>query len=254
MKPLSLAKKTAKQAGQELKRKFLNRKFSIQNKSKHEIVTGADKLAEKFIIKEIKRHFPDHAILAEESGSDHKKNDYLWIIDPLDGTTNFVMHNPLFSVSIALAYKNEIIMGVVYVPMLDEMYYAEKNKPAFVNSKKLQASKVNKIENAFLTFCHGSKISNIKRAVKLYPKLKLKAKDFRQLGSAAIELSYVAAGYSESIIIPGANAWDVAAGAIIIKQAGGEVVDFQGKNWNLKSKDILATNGQLTNSLLKYVK
>jgi myo-inositol-1(or 4)-monophosphatase len=254
MTQLQLAKTTAKQAGKELKKRFYSRKFSTQLKSKHEIVTTADKLAEKIIIAGIKKQFPDHAILAEESGRNKNKSNYLWIIDPLDGTTNFFMHNPLFSVSIGLAYKNEILLGVVYVPILDELYYAEKGKGAFVNGKRIKVSQTNEIKDTFLTFCHGNKITALNTAINFYGKLKKTARDFRQLGSAAIECAYVARGITDAIVIPGVKSWDVAAGTILVSEAGGKVVDLKGKEWTIKSNDILATNGKIEKPLLKLIK
>ncbi|MBT4722821.1 inositol monophosphatase, partial [Candidatus Falkowbacteria bacterium] len=223
MTALQLAKSTSKQAGKELKRLFYSRQFTTQLKSKHEIVTTADKLAEKIIISGINEQFPDHAILAEESGRNKKKSDYLWIIDPLDGTTNFFMHNPLFSVSIGLAYKNEVVMGVVYIPILDELYYAEKGKGAFVDGKRIKVSKTSDIKDTFLTFCHGNKLTALNSAINFYGKLKKTARDFRQLGSAAIECAYVARGITDAIVIPGVKSWDVAAGTILVREAGGKV-------------------------------
>lgn len=249
----TLTQKIIKEAGQELKKLFFNRNFKTSFKSKHEIVTTADKLSEKIIIKNIKKYFPTHSILSEEAGLNKQKSDFLWIIDPLDGTTNFFMHNPLFSISIGLAYKNEIILGAIYFPILDELYFAEKGKGAFLNNKKIFVSKINKLEKSFLTFCHGSKITDIKKSIKIYTKLKLKSADFRQLGSAAIELAFVARGTTEAIMIPGANSWDVAACALLVFEAGGSVVDFNNKPWNLKSKNILAGNGKFNSAILKII-
>lgn len=231
-------------------------KFSradIKMKSSHEIITEADLLSEKIIIKEIKRNFPDHKILSEESGNDDKKSDYLWIIDPIDGTTNFSMKNPIWAISIGLAYKNEIILGVVYAPILDELYVAEKNKGAFLNNKKIQRSKI-KTGKVLNTFCHGSDVKSIKRAVKYYSKQKLANFDCRQMGSASVELAFVAGGRTESLTIPGAHSWDVAAGILLVREAGGKVTDFSGKKWNLKSKDMIASNSLVHRQILDTVK
>jgi len=253
MTHLQLAKSAARQAGKELKKLFYSRQFSTKLKSKHEIITTADKIAEKLIISKIKKHFPDHDILSEEAGAKKNGSDYLWIIDPMDGTTNFFMHNPIFSVSIGLAYKGKIILGVIYAPILDELYIAEKGKGAFCNNKRIKVSTRDKIEDSFLTFCHGNKEANIKQAIKIYNKLKLKARDFRQLGSAAIELAYVARGITECIMIPGILSWDAAAGILLVREAGGKVTDFAGKEWDLGSRDLLASNEKLHNLLLKEV-
>jgi myo-inositol-1(or 4)-monophosphatase len=253
MNSKQLAIKTAKEAGKELKKLFITRKVKATLKSKYEIVTTADKLAEKIILKDIRKHFPEHQILSEESGLTKNKSDYLWVVDPLDGTTNFFMHNPIFSVSIGLFYKGEAILGVIYVPMLDELYVAEKGKGAYMNNKKLKVSNETKPSNSYLTFCHGNKTNNINKAIQIYNKLKKQARDFRQLGSAAIELAYVARGITECILIPGALRWDVAAGILMVREAGGRVTDFKNEEWNVKSKDMLASNGKVHKALLRYV-
>lgn len=246
-----IAIRVAKQAGKELKKLFFSRKIQLQEKSKREIVTSADLLAEKIILKEIKKNFPSHKILSEESGNSKIISDYLWIIDPLDGTTNFFMHNPLFSISIGLLYKNEPLLGVIYVPLLDELYIAEKNKGATVNNKKIKVSNRRKISESYLTFCHGNKETHINKAISIYKTLKKEGKDFRQLGSAAVELALVARGITDSILIPGALPWDVSAGILLVREAGGKVTDFNNKRWTTKSKNMLASNAKIHNELLK---
>ncbi len=245
-----------RQAGTMLMKKFttLNRAV-VREKSKHEVVTPADLASEKIILRAIKKYFPNHQILSEEAGSLGKTDsEYLWIIDPLDGTTNFSMGNPLFSISIALVKNNEIILGFIYVPFLDEMYLAEKNKPAKLNNKIIKTSNINKIDNALLTFCHGNDIASIKQANNIHYHFKTAAKDIRQIGSAAIELSWVARGKTEAIIIPGAHPWDVAAGVLLVRQAGGTVTDMLGHEWNLNSRGIIASNKKINNKLVITVK
>ncbi len=245
-----IAMEAAKSAGEILLKRFY--KFDrgeIQMKSQHEILTKADLAAEKEILKYIKNNFPEHKILSEESGDNNKESDYLWIIDPLDGTTNFSMHNPLFCVSIGVAYKGEMILGVIFAPYLDEIYVAELGKGAKRNNKKISPSNMKK-GKLLNTFCHGSTEEDIKRAVKYYNKQKLNDFDCRQLGSAAIELAYVACGRIESIAIPGANAWDVSAGALLVREAGGIVSDFKGDKWGLESQDILASNKETHKDLV----
>ena len=256
-----IAKEAALTAGAELYSRFQNfDRGTIELKSGHEILTQADLASEKKILSIIKKNFPEHKILSEEAGENKKESDYLWIVDPLDGTTNFSMHNPLFSVSIGVCYKNKVILGLVYAPFLNELYLAEKGKGAWVYSpaktekgKKIKVSSIKKgkVINAF---CHGNTQKDIGRAVKYHQKQKLNNFDCRQLGSAAIELAYVACGRVESIVIPGAHPWDVAAGALLVREAGGKVTDAQGKQWNLESKDILASNGLVHSQILKALK
>lgn len=254
--PKQIAIQAAKQSGVLLLKKFktLNRAV-IQTKSKHEIVTPADLASEKIILKAIKNNFSTHRILSEETGkTGAKKSEYLWIVDPLDGTTNFSMGNPLFSISIALAKNDEIILGIIYVPFLDELYVAEKSKPATLNNKKIKISNQRKINQAFLTFCHGNDEQSLKRAINIYRKLKFAARDLRQIGSAAIELCWVARGKTEAIIIPGALPWDVAAGVLLVRQAGGSVTDMLGHDWNLTSKGIIASNKAINDVLIRQIK
>ncbi|MFZ5364700.1 MAG: inositol monophosphatase family protein [Patescibacteria group bacterium] len=254
MHPKTIALQTVKKAGEELLRLYHSEKFTAKYKAKHELVTSADLIANKLIVQSIKKHFPDHSILSEEEGSEKNGSDYLWIIDPLDGTTNFFMHNPLFAVSIALVYKNEIILGIVYAPALKELYVAEPKKGAYLNGKKIKVSWRNKVTDALLTYCHGTGIKAWKDAVKIYSYYKLRASFIRQLGAASLELGFVAAGRTDSIIIPKALPWDVAAGILIVREAGGKVTDFQGGEWNIQSKDMVASNGKIHNELLKTLK
>jgi myo-inositol-1(or 4)-monophosphatase len=253
-KEKSIAKQVVLIAGQFLKdnfNKFDRRKVKI--KSKDQIQTWVDKAAEKIILLKIKKNFPNHHILSEETGENQKKSDYYWIIDPLDGTTNYTMHLPAYGVSVALAYKNKIVLGVTYVPELSELTVAELGKGASTNSKSLKVSSQNRLNKSLLTFCHGSLIYDIKRAIKLYSRFKLMGFDYRQIGSAVMEFNFVAAGRTEAIMLPGANLYDVAAGALIVREAGGKVTDFQNKEWTIRSKDILASNGKVHQRILKII-
>lgn len=225
----------------------------IEMKSAHEVVSYADLLSEKIIINEIKKDFPDHHLLSEEKGDNQQKSDYSWIIDPIDGTTNFTIKNPLWAISIGVLYKNKIIFGLIQAPILGETYKASLGQGAFLNNKRIKVSKI-KSGKVINTFCHGSNIKNIKRAIKYYSQQKLKNLDCRQLGSASIELAYVASGRIESIAIPGAHSWDVVAGALIVSEAGGRVSDFQNKKWSIDSKDIVASNKLVHPQLIKVLK
>lgn len=244
----------AKEVGRMLLKEFQKSgRSDYCDKYRHEIVTRFDLLSERMILKKLRKKFPGHSILSEETHKKTKGMGYIWVVDPIDGTTNFVMKNPLFSISIGLVKDQLPVFGVVYAPMTDELFMAEKGKGATLNSRRIKVSSNSRISKAFLTFCHGSRTASIKRAINLYKTLKLKSKDFRQLGSAALECAFVAAGRSDAIIIPGVHAWDVAAGAIIVREAGGRVTDFQNRNWTIKSKNILATNDLIHKNLLKRI-
>ncbi|MDO8259899.1 MAG: inositol monophosphatase family protein [Candidatus Magasanikbacteria bacterium] len=250
-----IAVQAAKLAGENLMEKF--KKFdrgTTEFKAHHEIVTKADLASEKIILKLIKNNFPGHQILSEESGDNHKQSDYLWIIDPLDGTTNFSMHHPLFSISIGVAFKGEIVLGVVYSPYLNELFVAEKGKGATMNNKKIKVSKIGKKDKALNTFCHGRNNSDIEISLDYMRYQKLHGFDCRQIGSAAIELAHIACGRIESSVIPGANPWDVAAGVLLVREAGGKVTDFAGKKWTIKSYGMAASNGLVQGEILRVLK
>ena len=254
-KEKKLAKEMAQEVGIFLKKNFdkFDRSKGLKFKSKDQIQTWVDTAAEKIILNKIKKNFPSHKILSEEIGQNNKKSDYFWIIDPLDGTTNYSMHLPAYGVSIALACKNEMVLGVTNIPELNELTVAERGKGAFTNSKRLKVSKQKLMSKSLLTFCHGSLNNDIKRAIKLYSEFKQKGFDYRQIGCAVMEFNFVAASRTEAIMLPGANLYDVAAGALIVKEAGGRVTDFKNKNWTIGSKDILATNGLVHEQILKII-
>ena len=245
----------AKRAGKKLNQRFYDRKrIKIGFKGLKEIVTKADLEAERTIKGVIKKYYPKHQVLSEESGLSKTKSDYLWIVDPLDGTTNFTMKHPLFCTCIALAHKGEILVGVIYVPVLDYLFVAEKGKGAFLNSKKIYVSKQKYFSKSLLTYCHGSGMTHLKFAARFYEYLGLKKFKLRQLGAAGTEFAWVAAGWTEAYVSPGLNLWDVAAGALIVEEAGGKVTNFQNKKWEFKSKDMVSSNGLIHGDLLRVLK
>lgn len=254
-KALVVAMKASQEAGKLLLKKFGHLHFREKSfKDAHAIVSRADYEAEEIILEFLRKNFPEDGILTEEAGHLKGSSGRVWVIDPLDGTTNYTIGNPLFAVSIALCEEKEPLLAVVYAPRLQEFYWAEKGKGAWLNNRKMKVSSTEKIKEAINIYCHGTRISDMKKAVAIYSRLKFLGRDARQLGSAAIECAFVAAGRTESIVIPGAHPWDVAAGALLVREAGGKVTDFQDKEWNLDSKDILASNGKIHNELLKIIK
>jgi myo-inositol-1(or 4)-monophosphatase len=225
---------------------------NVMMKSKHEIVTKLDLLSEEIIIKKIIINFPTHGIVSEERGEIKGVADYVWYIDPIDGTPNFSIHNPLWSMSLALAYENNIMLGVVYAPVLGELFVAEAGGGAWLNNRKLAVSEINQ-GKTINTFCHGAQNKDIKKALSYCRQQKLNGFDCRQLGSAAIELAYVAAGRVESIFIPGAHSWDIAAGVLLVNEAGGKVTDINGRPWHLQSDSVIASNGKVHRQILAAV-
>lgn len=254
-----LAKKVAREAGKYLLKNFYTFKSKEKSyKANRTTVTKYDKGAEKIILNAIKKYFPNDAILSEEAGANNKESEYLWIVDPLDGTRNFTMRNPVFSVAIAIVHspsmddsKAKVEHGIIYVPILKDMYEASINKGAKLNGKKVFVSKIAKMEDAQHTFCHGQGPTYMSKSGRYNLNLKKKNIDARQLGSAAMELALVSSGRSDSIVIPGANSWDVAAGILLVREAGKQVTDANGSSWRLVSKDMIATNGKIHNKVLK---
>jgi myo-inositol-1(or 4)-monophosphatase len=242
-----------KKTGLELLKIFQSgKKNHLKFKSKHEIATSADFIAEKIILQKLKTLTPSWRIISEEKGDNKKTSDYLWTVDPLDGTTNFYMGNPLFGVQIALLYKKEPVMAWVYAPAINEFYFTEKNKGAYLNNERIKVSQ-NNFSQALLTYCHGSQESQIKQALKIYQYFKLKSFDIRQLGSAALEFGWVAKGRTDCYISPSANPWDICPGVLLVKEAGGTVYDFKGKPWHFGSKNVLASNGVIYKNILRFL-
>lgn len=253
-KPKAAAVAAAKKAGAMLKREFerFDRR-QLAFKSQREAVTRHDLASERLIIRELKRVFPEHGFLGEEGGAEERASEWLWVIDPIDGTTNFSFHNPLWSVSIALAQAGQVVLGVVYLPYLDEMFVAVKNQGATRNGRKIRVSDI-RSDRSIHTFCHGYEQADIDLALKYYQKQKHSAFDCRQLGSAALELAYVACGRAESLLIPGAKPWDIAAGILLVREAGGQVTNLAGRPWQLSDRSVLATNSLVHEEILALVR
>lgn len=244
-----------RKAGEMLKKEYAKYdRTDIKLKAHNEVVTKFDLFSEEIIINEIRKSFSAHGIISEERGEIKGYSPYTWYIDPIDGTTNFFMHNPLWSISLGLAKDGELIFGAIYMPIADELFWAAKGQGAFMNKEKISVSKFKKEGKIIHTFCHGRNAKDVKRMLKYFQRLKLADTTCRQLGSAAIELAYVAAGRIESFLSAGTNDWDVAAGALLVREAGGRVTDFANKPWRLGGKDIAASNGLIHSEILKAIK
>ena len=242
----------AEKSGEILMRYFRkNGLLQSTKQNEKDIVTIADKESEAFIIDYIRSHFPTHGIISEESGSKNEDRDYRWIIDPLDGTTNFWRGLPVFCVSIALEYKEEAILGVVFAPYLHECFYAIKHKGAWLNNKLLSCS-----DNALLsqsvvaTGMPYDRAENPDNNLQEINKIALCVRGLRRMGSAAIDLCYVAAGFFDAYWELNLNRWDIAAGQLIAKEAGAIVQPIRSdRNYSL-----LVSNSFLYPSLHKLLK
>lgn len=250
-KELDVAVKAAKEAGEIIKENF-GKSQSIILKENKSFLTETDVASERKIISIIEGSFPNHSIIAEESGLSERSSEYSWFIDPIDGTTNFVMKVPLFVVSIALMKQDKPILGVVYDPILDELYSAEIGQKAQINNETLKVSEKNSISE----FMMGYARPNAKKEefLKIFQKLEFVTRTPKILGSMAIHLCYVAAGKSDAAVILAPNSWDIAAGAFVVEKAGGKVTDFEGKPWSINSKNILASNGRIHQELIDILK
>ena len=241
----------AREAGEVLSSGF-GKNFSIEYKTNlANLVTEFDKKSEKTIIDFIKKEFPTHSVLAEESGMHDSSSEYLWVIDPLDGTTNFAHGLPIFSVSIGVQKNGEMIYGVVYDVMRDAMYSAEKGSGAFCNGRKLSVSSNDDLHKSVLVTGFPYNVhENPDFAFERFNAFLRVARAVRRLGSAAIDMCYVAEGVFDGFWEVSLNAWDMAAGKLLIEEAGGIVTDFQGKPMNIFDKQILASNGKVHSAMI----
>jgi myo-inositol-1(or 4)-monophosphatase len=251
---LSLAIEAAKQAGIFLKENIDNI-TSIEEKSTEiNLVTDIDKRSETMIIGMIKDRFPEHEIIAEESGKSTGTSDYRWIVDPLDGTTNYTHGLPLFCVSIGVEYKGEMIAGVIYDPMREELFSAEEGSGAFLNGKQIQvSSEARLIRSLLITGFPYNIHENPNRAIEHFNNFIYEAQAVRRLGSAAIDMAYVACGRAEGFWEVHLHPWDMAAAIVIIREAGGMVTDFSGKPMNVYTPNIVASNGKVHAELLRVL-
>ncbi|MBI4707830.1 MAG: inositol monophosphatase [Candidatus Omnitrophica bacterium] len=230
-------------------------KDDIDTKRASDFVTRADKEAEQIILKTIKHKFPDHHFLAEESIKEVDTGEYRWIIDPLDGTTNFIHEYPVFSVSIALEYKSDVVLGVVYDPLRDELFTAEKGKGAFLNGKPLRVSLISDLSKSLVaTGFPFRKKELIDPYLDLFKNIFHRVSDIRRAGSAALDLAYLASGRCDGFFEIGLSPWDIAAGSLLITEAGGIITDFGGGQDYLFTGNIVSGNRVLHGEILKEVK
>jgi myo-inositol-1(or 4)-monophosphatase len=245
----------AVQAGAAQLQHYFNGEFIISNKEgMNNLVTEADHAAEKAIINVIQKDYPDHFILSEETGEIKTNSDYKWIIDPIDGTVNFANGIPLCCVSIGLEKDGQMILGAVYAPILKEMYVAQKGFGASLNNKKILVSnKTELINSCLVTGFPYTYLDAPNGPLQVFEKLIRQGIPVRRLGSAAIDLCWVAAGRFDGFYEHKLQAWDSAAGFLIIEEAGGKVTDFEGNPFSPYQPHILATNGKIHEELRAVV-
>jgi len=226
---------------------FGDKKF----KGRVDMVTDIDLGAEKIILNKIRKHFPNHSIVTEESDNKDTSSNYRWIIDPLDGTTNFVHSFPFVAVSIGLEFNGEMVLGIVFNPFIQEYFFAEKDKGAFLNDKPIRVSTNENLKSSLLSTGFPYELSDhFERNMELFSKIYRQAQGVRRAGSAALDLCYVACGRFDGYWEFDLNPWDVAAGSLIVSEAGGKLSNFSGKNLDIYADEIMATNRLIHGELL----
>ena len=225
--------------------------LSLRTSAK-EAATKYDKMSDELIIAGIRSVFPEHSILTEESGFLQGDREWLWIVDSLDGTGDFANWNPLFSVCVALIHKGELALGVVYAPAIDEFYLAERGSGAYLNGKRIRVSGVAEVQQSYLFYCEGGERDRRRTGAALaavYPGVV----DIRKLGSAGLETAWVAAGKGEGYFTMQIEPWDVAAGVLLVREAGGKVTDLRGGEWVVERGDLLFSNGKVHTPMLELL-
>ncbi|MEW6145143.1 MAG: inositol monophosphatase family protein [Thermodesulfobacteriota bacterium] len=250
---IGVAEKAAREAGDILKAN-LGKVKDITFKGKNSLVTEVDTLSEETIVECIKRSFPSHDIFAEESGRRSTGSDHVWIIDPLDGTTNYAHGYPFFSVSIALEVGGAVKAGVVYDPVKDEMFSAELGGGAFMNGEEIRVSGSTRLDESHLVtgFVHDDPEMVVKN-LGHFSDFVWRARAVRRDGSAALDLCYVACGRFDGFWELGLNPWDTAAGVLIVEEAGGLVTNFTGDEYSIYVKEILASNRGIHSEMIEVL-
>lgn len=246
---LNIAIKAARAAGAIINRASLDlEQLKINHKGPNDFVTEVDQAAEQVIIDTVLQAYPNHAILAEESGRSRgaKDSEFVWIIDPLDGTTNFIHGFPVYCVSIALAHRGQVQQAVVYDPTRNDLFYASKGRGAYLNDRRIRVSRRTRLSDALVgtgfPFRRGD---NFKRYIKMFEEVMQACAGVRRPGAAALDLCYVAAGYYDGFFETGLNPWDIAAGSLMITEAGGLIGNFTGESDYLYQREVVAGNAKV---------
>lgn len=245
-----VAIRAAKKAGQILK-KGQTEALTVSYKSDLNLVTNIDNLSEETIVALINKHFPEHQILAEEGHDRTEPSPFRWIIDPLDGTTNYAHRFPFFCVSIAVEIKGKVRLGVVFDPIRNELFFAERGKGAFLNEKPIRVSPANHLRKSLLVtgFAYDIRTDPINN-FNHFINFSMKAQGVRRTGSAALDLCYVASGRLDGFWELKLRPWDTAAGSLILTEAGGKLSDFSGKPFSIYDSEMLASNGKIHREMI----
>ncbi len=247
---LETAAEIAREAG-ALLTGYFERRVPFETKGEFDLVTEADRASERLVVERLRSHFPTHSIMAEEGARHQGQSDYRWYVDPLDGTTNFAHSFPVFNVTLGLERAGEMVAGVVYDPCRQEMFTSERGSGAWLNNRRIHVSSVAQVSDSLASTGFPSRKRHHNINIHFYYQLAMASHGVRRTGSAAIDLAYVACGRLDFFWEFGLKPWDVAAGSLLVSEAGGRVTDMRGGPHNVtNSDDILADNGHLHDEVL----
>ncbi len=246
-------KEITKEAGEKLLKWFRKNNYSKTRGTSKEVVTKYDKIIDKFLIGKIRDKFPEHNLLTEESGEIKGKSNYRWIIDSLDGSGNFANGNPLFSVCAAVLKDGLPLMSAIYHPFLEEFYFARRNGGAFLGEERINVSPLKKLKNSYIVYCEGN-AQGEERIKNIFGNFYEEVKDIRKIGSAGVETAWIAVGRADGYFTTQIDPWDVAAGVLLVEEAGGMATDFKGDKWKSQRADLVFSNGALHSEILNKIK
>src|SRR5208282_8450 len=246
---LDISAEIAREAGALLSTYF-ERRIGFELKGEHDLVTEADRASERLVVERLRSHFPSHSIVAEEGGGHTGSSEYCWYVDPLDGTTNFAHGFPMYNVTMALEQAGELIAGVIFDPTRNEMFSCERGSGAYLNNRRIRVSKVERIEDTLVATGFPSLKRHENVNVHFYYQLAMVTHGVRRAGAAALDLAYVACGRLDAFWEFGLNPWDIAAGVLLIREAGGTCSDMHGNPLNLRGPHILTDNTLLHQPML----
>src|SRR6202162_5511474 len=246
---LDISAEIAREAG-ALLATYFERRIGFELKGEHDLVTEADRASEQLVIDRLRSHFPTHSIVAEEGGGHTGSSEYCWYVDPLDGTTNFAHGFPMFNVTLALEQAGELIAGVIFDPTRNEMFSSERGGGAYLNNRRIHVSKVARVEDTLVATGFPSLKRHENVNGHFYYQLAMVTHGVRRAGSAALDLAYVASGRLDGFWEFGLNPWDMAAGILLTKEAGGRCSDMLGDRANLRGPHVLADNATIHDEIV----
>jgi myo-inositol-1(or 4)-monophosphatase len=246
---LETAVEIAREAG-ALLANFFERRIPFELKGDFDLVTEADRTSERLVVERLRSYFPSHGIVAEEGGGHESPSEYRWYVDPLDGTTNFAHGYPVFNVTLGLERAGEMLTGVVFDPIRQEMFSAERGSGAFLNNRRIHVSRTRLLVDSLACTGFPSRKRHLNVNVHFYHQMAMATHGVRRSGSAAIDLAYVACGRLEAFWEFGLNPWDMAAGRLLVEEAGGRISDMDGKPHGFHSPHLLADNGHVHDEVL----